>query len=59
MGVRTGSRFACVTVTSVVPAGDVQPFIVIASEYVPAFASSAFAIVGFCSLEVKLFGPLH
>ena len=36
---------------------DVQPFDV--TVYVPAFNESALPIVGFCSFEVSLFGPVH
>jgi hypothetical protein len=46
------------TTTLVVPAADVQPETVIVTEYVPAFASEALR-VGFCSAEVKPFGPVH
>jgi hypothetical protein len=47
------------TTTDVVPAAEVQPFTVTVTEYVPASASVAFARVGFCSAEVKPFGPVH
>jgi hypothetical protein len=47
------------TVTVVVPADEVQPLTVAVTEYVPDIAVVAFAIVGFCRLEVKLFGPVH
>jgi len=47
------------TVTLVVPAAEVQPLTVTVTEYVPPFAVVELAIVGFCSDEVKLFGPLH
>src|SRR5205809_6181295 len=47
------------TTTFVVPAAEVQPFTVIVTEYVPASAVVAFARVGFCCAEVKLFGPVH
>jgi hypothetical protein len=47
------------TVTVVVPAVEVQPLTVAVTEYVPDIAVVAFAIVGFCRLEVKLFGPVH
>ena len=42
------------TTTFVEPAADVQPFTVIVTEYVPASVA-----VGFCSAEVKPFGPVH
>src|SRR4029078_4750573 len=45
--------------TWVVPAAEVQPFTVTVTEYVPASAVVVFARVGFCSAEVKLFGPVH
>ena len=43
----------------VVPAAERQPFTVMVTEYVPASAVVAFARVGFCCDEVKLFGPVH
>src|SRR5881394_2025631 len=47
------------TMTPVVPAAEVQPLTVTVTEYVPASAVVAFARVGFCSAEVKPFGPVH
>jgi hypothetical protein len=47
------------TTTLVVPAADVQPVTVTVTEYVPASAVVAFDFVGFCSAEVKPFGPVH
>src|SRR5436309_14104109 len=47
------------TMTSVVPAAEVQLLTVTVTEYVPASAVVAFARVGFCSAEVKPFGPLQ
>ena len=47
------------TTTFVVPAADVHPLTVTVTEYVPASPSAAFARVGFCAEEVKLFGPVH
>ena len=47
------------TTTFVVPAAEVQPPTVTVTEYVPASAVVAFARVGFCSEEVKPFGPVH
>ena len=47
------------TTTEVVPAAEVQLLTVIVTEYVPASAVVAFARVGFCSAEVKPFGPVH
>src|SRR6185369_11088013 len=38
---------------------EVQPLTVIVTEYVPASASVALERVGFCSAEVKPFGPVH
>jgi hypothetical protein len=43
----------------VVPAAEVQPLTVTVTEYVPASAVVALARVGFCSAEVKPFGPVH
>src|SRR5215470_17574805 len=48
-----------VTTTLVVPAGEVQPLTVTVTEYKPASAPVAFACVGFCSEEVKPFGPVQ
>src|SRR2546423_991874 len=47
------------TATVVVPAAELQPLTVTVTEYVPASAAAAFARVGFCSAEVKPFGPLQ
>src|SRR5437762_5158277 len=47
------------TTTEVVPAAEVQPLTVTVTEYVPASAVAAFDLVGFCSDEVKPFGPVH
>jgi hypothetical protein len=47
------------TTTDVVPAAEVQPDTVMVTEYVPASASVALERVGFCSAEVKPFGPVH
>ena len=47
------------TTTLVVPAAEVQPLTVIVTEYVPAFAIVELAMVGFCAVDVKPFGPLQ
>ena len=47
------------TTTFVVPAAEVQPLTVIVTEYVPASAVVALLRVGFCSDELKPFGPVH
>ena len=47
------------TTTLVVPAAEVQPFTVTVTLYVPASAIVALPRVGFCSAEVKPFGPVH
>ena len=47
------------TTTLVVPVAEVQPLTVMVTEYVPASAVVAFDRVGFCSAEVKPFGPVH
>src|SRR5260221_4953065 len=47
------------TTTLVVPAAEVQPLTVMVTEYVPASAVAALARVGFCSAEVKPFGPVQ
>src|ERR1044071_4029944 len=54
-----GVAAALLTTTFVEPASDVQPGAVTMTEYVPASAGVALAMVGFCCAEVKLFGPLH
>jgi hypothetical protein len=46
------------TMTVVLPAAEVQPLTVTVTEYVPALASVA-GSVGFWSVEVKPFGPVH
>src|SRR5256885_484437 len=49
-----------VTLTDVVPAAEeVQPLAVAVTEYVPVAAVVALGMVGFCSDEVKPFGPVH
>src|SRR6185369_13388876 len=47
------------TTTVVVPAAEGQPLTVMVTEYVPASAVVAFVRVGFCSDDVKPFGPVH
>ena len=47
------------TMTDVVPAAEVQPSTVMVTEYVPASATVAAGLVGFCSAEEKPFGPVH
>jgi hypothetical protein len=54
-----GVAGVALTTTLVLPAAEVQPFTVTVTEYVPASASVAFDFVGFCSAEVKPFGPVH
>jgi hypothetical protein len=57
--VAVGVAGAGLMTTFVVPAADVQPLTVIVTEYVPASAVVALARVGFCSEDVKPFGPVH
>src|SRR5436309_2483616 len=45
--------------TSGVPAAAMQTLTVTVTEYVPASARVALERVGFCSAEVKPFGPVH
>jgi hypothetical protein len=59
VGVMVGVAGFAFTTTFVVPAAEVQPLTVTVTEYVPASASVALARVGFCSDEVKPFGPVH
>src|SRR5437764_821089 len=47
------------TTTLVLPAAEAQALTVMVTKYVPASAVVAFARVGFCSAEVKPFGPVH
>src|SRR3954453_14309716 len=54
-----GVAGVALTTTFVVPAAEVQPLTVIVTEYVPASAVVAFGRVGFCSAEVKPFGPIQ
>jgi hypothetical protein len=54
-----GVAGVALTTTFVLPAAEVQPFTVIVTEYVPASAVVAFVRVGFCSDDVKPFGPVH
>lgn len=54
-----GADGVALITTFVVPAAEEQPFSVITRLYVPASASVAGVITGFCTDEVKLFGPVH
>jgi hypothetical protein len=54
-----GVAGAVLTVTLVVPAAELQLPTVTMTEYVPDIAVVALAIVGFCCVEAKLFGPVH
>jgi len=54
-----GVAGVALTVTLVVPVAEVQPLSVTFTEYVPLIDVVAFAIVGFCSVEVNPFGPVH
>ena len=47
------------TTTEVEPAAEGQPLTAMVTEYVPASATVAFARVGFCSVDVNPFGPVH
>ena len=47
------------TTTAAVPTADVHPFVVTVTLYVPDIAVVALVIVGFCSAEEKLFGPVQ
>src|SRR5204863_3606503 len=57
--VAVGVAGVALTMTFVVPAADVQLLSVIVTEYAPASAVVALARVGFCSEDVKPFGPVH
>jgi lambda repressor-like predicted transcriptional regulator len=54
-----GVAGVALTATLVVPAAEVQPLTVTVTEYVPASAVVALDLIGFCSAEVKPFGPVH
>ena len=54
-----GAAGVAFTVTAAVPAALVQPFTVTVNEYVPVAAVVAAAMVGFCSADEKLFGPVQ
>src|SRR5205814_3027117 len=58
-GVMVGVAGMGLRTTLVIPAAEVQPLTVTVTEYVPASAVVAFARVGFCSDEVKPFGPVQ
>src|SRR5205814_2002808 len=57
--VAVGVAGVVLTTTEVVPAAEVQPLTVTVTEYVPASAVAALERVGFCSDDVKPFGPVH
>ena len=46
-------------ITVTVPLGPVHPPTVAVTEYVPAAARVTFGMLGFCVVEVKLFGPVQ
>lgn len=54
-----GAEGGVFTSTLTVPALLVQPFTVTVNEYVPASATVALAILGFCNAELNPFGPVH
>jgi hypothetical protein len=54
-----GVAGTALTTTAVVPAALVHPPTVTVTLYVPAAAKVTPAIVGFCNVELKLFGPVH
>jgi hypothetical protein len=54
-----GVAGVALTTTFVLPAAEVQPLTVTVTEYVPASATVALERVGFCSAEVKPFGPVQ
>ena len=55
-----GAEGSGVITTTVVPADPVHPAAEVAvTEYVPPLAATTDAMLGFCTVEVKLFGPLH
>ena len=54
-----GVAGVALTTMFVDPAADAHPLRVIVTEYVPASAVVALARVGFCSEEVKPFGPVQ
>ena len=56
LGTVIGASF---TATLTVPIGPVQPATVTLTEYTPAASVEAPAIVGFCTLSVKVFGPVQ
>jgi hypothetical protein len=47
------------TTTAVVPTAEVQPVVVTVTLYVPAIATVALVMDGFCTEEAKEFGPVH
>ena len=47
------------TTTTVVPATLAQPELVAVTLYVPDAATVGFAMLGFCNVDVKPFGPVH
>src|SRR5204862_3720126 len=57
--VAVGVAGVALTTTLVVPAAEVQPLTVMVTEYVPAWVVVAFTRVGFCSDELKPFGPVQ
>ena len=57
--VMAGAARLALTVTLVVPAAELQLPTVTMTEYVPLLAVVALAIVGFCNVELKLFGPVQ
>ena len=54
-----GATGAALTVTLVVPAGEVLPLAVRVTLYWPEAAVVAFGIVGFCAFDVNPLGPVQ
>ena len=57
--VAVGVAGVALTTTFVLPAALMQPLTVTVTEYVPPSAVVALLRVGFCSVDVKPFGPVH
>ena len=55
----TGVAGVRLTVAAVEPAAEVQPLEVTVKLYVPVAAVVAFAIDGFCNVELKPLGPVQ
>lgn len=54
-----GATGVALMTTEVVAVGEVQPLTVTVTVYIPLAAVVTLGILGFCRVELKLFGPVQ